>query len=40
MRRVGVLFIVQKTLPLLVDGALIILTGSTAGSMGMPGLSV
>jgi NAD(P)-dependent dehydrogenase (short-subunit alcohol dehydrogenase family) len=36
----GVLFTVQKALPLLVDGASIVMTGSTAGSMGMPGLSV
>ena len=36
----GVLFTVQKALPLLVDGGSIILTGSTAGSIGMPGLSV
>jgi NAD(P)-dependent dehydrogenase (short-subunit alcohol dehydrogenase family) len=36
----GVLFTVQKALPLLVNGASVTLTGSTAGSMGMPGLSV
>jgi NAD(P)-dependent dehydrogenase (short-subunit alcohol dehydrogenase family) len=36
----GVLFTVQKALPLLVDGASVIMTGSTAGSAGMPGLSV
>jgi ketosteroid isomerase-like protein len=36
----GVVFTVQKSLPLLVDGGSVILTGSTAGSVGMPGLSV
>lgn len=36
----GVLFTVQKALPLLVDGGSVVLTGSTAGSIGMPGLSV
>jgi NAD(P)-dependent dehydrogenase (short-subunit alcohol dehydrogenase family) len=36
----GVLFTVQKALPLLANGASVILAGSTAGSMGMPGLSV
>ena len=36
----GVLFTAQKALPLLVDGGSIILTGSTAGSMGMPAFSV
>jgi len=36
----GVLFTVQKALPLLVDGASIILTGSTAGSEGTPAFSV
>lgn len=36
----GVLFTVQKALPLLVEGASVIMTGSTAGSLGMPGLSV
>ena len=36
----GVLFTVQKALPLLTQGASVILTGSTAGSIGMPGLSV
>ncbi|MFP3374724.1 SDR family NAD(P)-dependent oxidoreductase, partial [Pseudomonas sp. SIMBA_068] len=30
----GVLFTVQKALPLLVDGASVILTGSTAGTQG------
>jgi NAD(P)-dependent dehydrogenase (short-subunit alcohol dehydrogenase family) len=36
----GVFFTVQKALPLLVDGARIILTGSTAASKAMPGASV
>lgn len=36
----GVLFTVQKALPLLRDGASVILTGSTAGSMGTPAFSV
>jgi NAD(P)-dependent dehydrogenase (short-subunit alcohol dehydrogenase family) len=36
----GVLFTVQKALPLLVDGASIILTGSIAGSKGMAAFSV
>lgn len=36
----GVLFTVQKALPLLRDGASIILTGSTAGSTGTPAFSV
>jgi NAD(P)-dependent dehydrogenase (short-subunit alcohol dehydrogenase family) len=36
----GVFFTVQKALPLLVEGARIILTGSTAGSKAMPGASV
>jgi NAD(P)-dependent dehydrogenase (short-subunit alcohol dehydrogenase family) len=36
----GVLFTVQKALPLLVDGASIILTGSTAGSKGAAAFSV
>ncbi|MHA7679684.1 SDR family NAD(P)-dependent oxidoreductase [Cupriavidus sp. PET2-C1] len=36
----GVLFTVQKALPLLVDGASIILAGSTTGSMGTPAFSV
>jgi NAD(P)-dependent dehydrogenase (short-subunit alcohol dehydrogenase family) len=36
----GVLFTVQKALPLLADGASIILTGSIAGSNGTPGFSV
>jgi NAD(P)-dependent dehydrogenase (short-subunit alcohol dehydrogenase family) len=36
----GVLFAVQKALPLLVDGSAVVMTGSTAGSAGMPGLSV
>lgn len=36
----GVLFTVQKALPLLRDGAAIVLTGSTAGSSGTPGFSV
>jgi NAD(P)-dependent dehydrogenase (short-subunit alcohol dehydrogenase family) len=34
----GVYFTVQKALPLLRDGASIILTGSMAGSMGLPGM--
>ncbi|MBI1173479.1 SDR family oxidoreductase [bacterium] len=36
----GTLFTVQKALPLLKNGASIILTGSTAGSKGTPGFSV
>jgi NAD(P)-dependent dehydrogenase (short-subunit alcohol dehydrogenase family) len=36
----GVLFTVQKALPLLVDGASVILTGSTVGTIGTPALSV
>ena len=36
----GVLFTVQKALPLLVDGASVILTGSTAGSKGTASFSV
>jgi NAD(P)-dependent dehydrogenase (short-subunit alcohol dehydrogenase family) len=36
----GVLFTVQKALPLLRDGASVILTGSTAGSEGTPAFSV
>lgn len=36
----GVLFTVQKALPLLRDGAAIVLTGSTAGSAGTPAFSV
>lgn len=36
----GVLFTVQKALPRLVDGGSVVLTVSTAGSIGMPGLSV
>ncbi len=36
----GTLFTVQKALPLLKDGASIILTGSTAGSTGIPAFSV
>jgi NAD(P)-dependent dehydrogenase (short-subunit alcohol dehydrogenase family) len=36
----GVLFTVQKTLPLLVDGASVILTGSTASIVAMPAFSV
>ena len=36
----GVLFTVQKALPLLVDGASVILTGSTAASGGTPAFSV
>ncbi|MBB4636868.1 SDR family NAD(P)-dependent oxidoreductase [Longimicrobium terrae] len=36
----GVLFTVQKALPLLVDGASVILTSSTAGSTGTPAFSV
>ena len=36
----GVLFTVQKALPLLRDGASVILTGSTAGSKGTPAFSV
>jgi NAD(P)-dependent dehydrogenase (short-subunit alcohol dehydrogenase family) len=36
----GVLFTVQKALPLLKDGAAIVLTGSTAGASGTSALSV
>ena len=36
----GVLFTVQKALPLLVDGGSVILTGSTATIVAMPGFSV
>jgi NAD(P)-dependent dehydrogenase (short-subunit alcohol dehydrogenase family) len=36
----GTLFTVQKALPLMKAGGSIILTGSTTGSMGTPGLSV
>lgn len=36
----GVLFTVQKALPLLAKGASVILTGSTAGSAGTPAFSV
>lgn len=36
----GVLFTVQKALPLLADGASVILVGSTAASVGTPGFSV
>jgi NAD(P)-dependent dehydrogenase (short-subunit alcohol dehydrogenase family) len=36
----GVLFTVQKVLPLLADGASVILTGSIAGSSGLPAFSV
>jgi NAD(P)-dependent dehydrogenase (short-subunit alcohol dehydrogenase family) len=36
----GVLFTVQKALPLLAEGASVILTGSTAGSGGTPAFSV
>jgi NAD(P)-dependent dehydrogenase (short-subunit alcohol dehydrogenase family) len=36
----GVLFTVQKVLPLLVDGASVILTGSTAAAGGTPAFSV
>lgn len=36
----GVLFTVQKALPLLVDGASVILTGSTAGAQGTAAFSV
>ncbi|MET3824160.1 NAD(P)-dependent dehydrogenase (short-subunit alcohol dehydrogenase family) [Burkholderia sp. PvR073] len=36
----GVLFTVQKALPLLADGASVILTGSTAGSSGTAAFSV
>jgi NAD(P)-dependent dehydrogenase (short-subunit alcohol dehydrogenase family) len=36
----GVLFTVQKALPLLVDGASVILTGSTASIVSMPAFSV
>ena len=36
----GVLFTVQKALPLLADGASVILTGSTAAAGGTPGFSV
>jgi NAD(P)-dependent dehydrogenase (short-subunit alcohol dehydrogenase family) len=35
-----VLFTVQKALPLLVDGASVILTGSTASIVAMPAFSV
>lgn len=36
----GVLFTVQKALPLLKDGAAIVLTGSTTGTTGTPSFSV
>jgi NAD(P)-dependent dehydrogenase (short-subunit alcohol dehydrogenase family) len=36
----GAFFTVQKLLPLLKDGASVILTSSTADEMGLPGLSV
>jgi NAD(P)-dependent dehydrogenase (short-subunit alcohol dehydrogenase family) len=36
----GVLFTVQKALPLLKDGAAIVLTGSTAGASGTPAFSI
>ncbi|PRQ02083.1 SDR family NAD(P)-dependent oxidoreductase [Enhygromyxa salina] len=36
----GTLFTVQKALPLMQDGGSIILTGSTTGVMGTPGLSI
>jgi NAD(P)-dependent dehydrogenase (short-subunit alcohol dehydrogenase family) len=36
----GTLFTVQKALPLLVDGASVILNGSIAGVKGLPGFSV
>jgi NAD(P)-dependent dehydrogenase (short-subunit alcohol dehydrogenase family) len=36
----GVMFTVQKALPLLVDGASVILTGSTASIVAMPAFSV
>ena len=36
----GVLFTVQKALPLLIDGASVILTGSTAGTQGTEAFSV
>jgi NAD(P)-dependent dehydrogenase (short-subunit alcohol dehydrogenase family) len=36
----GVLFTVQKALPLLVDGASVIITGSTASIVAMPAFSV
>jgi NAD(P)-dependent dehydrogenase (short-subunit alcohol dehydrogenase family) len=36
----GVLFTMQKALPLLVDGASVILTGSTASIVAMPAFSV
>jgi NAD(P)-dependent dehydrogenase (short-subunit alcohol dehydrogenase family) len=36
----GTLFTVQKALPLLSEGASVILTGSTAGSTGTPAFSV
>ena len=36
----GTLFTVQKALPLLPDGASVILTGSTAGNKGLPAFSV
>jgi NAD(P)-dependent dehydrogenase (short-subunit alcohol dehydrogenase family) len=36
----GTLFTVQKALPLLVDGASVLLTGSTAANTGSPGLRI
>ena len=36
----GTLFTVQKALPLLSDGASVLMTGSIAGSKGMAGMSV
>ncbi|MBP0494048.1 SDR family oxidoreductase [Pararoseomonas indoligenes] len=36
----GVVFTVQKALPLLVDGASVILVGSTASAMGTPAFSI
>jgi NAD(P)-dependent dehydrogenase (short-subunit alcohol dehydrogenase family) len=36
----GVLFTVQKALPLLRDGSSIIITGSIAGSKGIPAMSI
>jgi NAD(P)-dependent dehydrogenase (short-subunit alcohol dehydrogenase family) len=36
----GLLFTVQKALPLLADGAAVVLTGSTVGIMGTPAFSV
>jgi NAD(P)-dependent dehydrogenase (short-subunit alcohol dehydrogenase family) len=36
----GLVFTVQKALPLMKDGASIILTGSSAGSMGTPAFSI